>query len=64
MWLFSHECTSYINILQANRYYIHFIMAFTPSIAIVFFIIVVSSIEAGPKQRRDLVVHEGKSVLV
>jgi hypothetical protein len=38
-------------------------MAFNPSIAILFFILVASSIEAGSKQRRDAgaIVHDGKS---
>jgi hypothetical protein len=45
-----------------TEYYIHFTMAFNPSIAILFFILVVSSIEAGSKQRRDAaIVHDGKS---
>jgi hypothetical protein len=46
-----------------TEYYIHFTMAFNPSIAILFFILVASSIEAGSKQRRDAgaIVHDGKS---
>jgi hypothetical protein len=34
-------------------------MAFTPSIAILFFLVIASSIVAGLEQRGDVVVHEG-----
>jgi hypothetical protein len=42
------------------EYYIHFTMSFTPSIVILFFLLVASSIEAGSTEGRDVVVHEGK----
>ena len=45
-----------------TEYYIHLTMAFAPSIAILFFILVASSIEAASNQ--TAVVHDGKSTLI
>jgi len=39
-------------------------MALTPSIAILFLLVIASSIEAAPKKDRYSVVHEGMSILM
>ncbi len=47
-----------------TEYYIHLKMAFTPSIAILFLLVVASSIAAGSNQSSSVVVHEGLSTLI
>jgi hypothetical protein len=50
--------------INTEYYYIHFTMAFTSSIAILLLLLIACSIEANSEQGRDVIVHEGMSILV